>query len=79
MTAFTFTHYHTYLPIITSQPQSKAGVAFASHIDAKQRIEMLDGNVSYWRGWQGSSDVEKWGLEGVGRLAYLRGGDLGEQ
>jgi len=60
--------HQQFLPMV-SVPAPKAGVAFASHKDGQERVELLGDSVAYWRGWQrGGVAQDKWGLEATQSL-----------
>jgi hypothetical protein len=55
-------NHTTYLPHIQVQP-GKAGIAFAAHANAAERLALLNGEISWWRGWQrGSPAGPLWGI-----------------
>lgn len=54
-----------YLPVVM-RPESKAGVAFSSHVYMEERVRLMGGDVAYWRGWQRSGLAQDlWGLQGT--------------
>ena len=58
--------YAVHLPIVADgREPPKSGIAFSSHRDAQERVDLLEGTVHYWRGWQVGNSLpgDRWGLE----------------